>query len=87
MNDLLNALTLLTIFQFPSRGTTISARALTYYPLVGILLGVMLSGAGLLLRLLFPSLVVAALVIGPSGSRDTGRNGRCSGGRWRNRER
>ena len=64
MDDFLNALTLLTVLQIPTRGTTISARALAYYPLVGILIGLVLAGSAWLLHLVFPGPVVAVLAVG-----------------------
>lgn len=62
MNHFLTALALLTIFPL-KRDESISARALAYYPLVGLLIGAVLVGANFLLRLFFPDLVAAALLI------------------------
>lgn len=64
MNDFLVALNLLTILPIPSRETNISARALAFYPLVGLILGAILALFDWLLRLLLPSFVTAALVVG-----------------------
>jgi adenosylcobinamide-GDP ribazoletransferase len=61
MNDLRTALGLLTIF--PIRGQSISARALAYYPLVGLLIGVLLMCTHFLLRLVLPNLAAAALLV------------------------
>jgi adenosylcobinamide-GDP ribazoletransferase len=61
MNDFRTALGLLTIF--PVRYKEISARAFAYYPLVGLLIGALLTVTQLVLRLVLPDLVVAALVI------------------------
>jgi len=62
MNDLRTALGLLTIF--PVRyGERVSARAFAYYPLVGLILGILLSVTYFLLQLALPSLIVAALIV------------------------
>lgn len=61
MNDLRIALGLLTIF--PVRYDQISARALAWYPLVGLLISALLIAAHFLLQLALPNLVVAALVV------------------------
>ena len=61
MNDLRTALGLLTIF--PIRGDKISARALAYYPLVGLLIGALLIAAHFLLRLALPNLSAATLLV------------------------
>jgi adenosylcobinamide-GDP ribazoletransferase len=63
MNDLAAAITLLTIFRFPRRNPQISARAFSYYPLVGLGLGVILAAVDFVLRLALPELVAGALVI------------------------
>jgi adenosylcobinamide-GDP ribazoletransferase len=64
MNDFLTALTLLTIYHSPVRGSSISARAFVYYPLVGLIIGALLTAAHILLRLIVPNLVAASLVVG-----------------------
>ncbi|HZQ07745.1 MAG TPA: adenosylcobinamide-GDP ribazoletransferase [Anaerolineae bacterium] len=61
MNDLLAAVSLLTILPI-RRELNYSARALAYFPLVGALLGAILVLAQYVLRLLFPPLMVAALL-------------------------
>jgi adenosylcobinamide-GDP ribazoletransferase len=63
MNDLLNAAALLTVFRLPPRSSSITARALSYYPLVGFLIGVILAAANFVLRLVLPDLVAGALVV------------------------
>ena len=64
MNDFLVALTLLTVFHLPRRGSNISARAFAYYPLVGLVIGAVLAVASIVLRLIIPNLVAASLVVG-----------------------
>jgi len=61
VNDLLAAVSLLTILPI-RRELNYSARALAYFPLVGALLGAILVLAQYVLRLLFPPLMVAALL-------------------------
>ncbi len=62
MNDLRVAFGLLTVL--PVRyGEEISARAFAYYPLVGLFMGIALVIASFLLKLVFPNLVAAALVV------------------------
>ena len=62
MNVLRTAFALLTVF--PARyAEPVSARALAYYPLVGLLIGLALAAANYLLRRLFPDLLAAALLI------------------------
>jgi adenosylcobinamide-GDP ribazoletransferase len=62
MNDLRTAFGLLTIF--PARyGDDISARALAYYPLVGLFIGLVLTAARFLLRLALPDLLAASLLV------------------------
>jgi adenosylcobinamide-GDP ribazoletransferase len=63
MNDFLTALALLTIIHIPSRGSEISARAFSYYPLIGLGLSLILAAANFLLRLVFPNTVAGALVV------------------------
>ena len=71
MNDFLTAIGLLTIAPVRYR-EPISARAYTYFPLVGLLIGLFLMGANYLLRAVFPNFVAAALLlalwIGASGA-------------------
>ena len=57
------ALSLLTMIPLAPREANISARALAYYPLVGLIIGLTLTAANLLLRLFLPNLVAAALLI------------------------
>ncbi len=62
MNDFFTALALLTIA--PVRfGEKISARAYAYFPLVGLLIGVVLVAAQFLLTRALPNLIAAALVV------------------------
>ncbi len=62
MNDLRVAFGLLTIL--PVRyAEEISARSFAYYPLVGLVIGVVLAVASYLLRLVLPNLVAAALLV------------------------
>lgn len=61
MNDLRTAVGLLTIF--PARFDKISARALAWYPLVGLLIGGLLVAASELARLVLPELVMAVIVV------------------------
>jgi adenosylcobinamide-GDP ribazoletransferase len=63
MNDFLTAVTLLTAFPFRLPGSNISARALAYYPLVGLVIGGLLAVANIVLRLIVPNLVAASLVV------------------------
>lgn len=63
MKDFLSALALLTIYPLRLREVTFSARALAYYPLVGLLMGVALVAAQVSLRLVFPPLIAATLLI------------------------
>jgi adenosylcobinamide-GDP ribazoletransferase len=63
MNDLAAAAALLTIFRFPQRSSQISARAFSYYPIIGFLIGVILAAANYALRIVLPDLVVGALVV------------------------
>jgi adenosylcobinamide-GDP ribazoletransferase len=63
MNDLAAAVALLTIFRFPRRNPQISPHAFSYYPLVGLLIGVILAVANFALRLVLPDLVAGALVV------------------------
>ena len=63
MNDFRTALALLTVLPFAPRNATVSARALAYYPLIGLIIGLALAAANFLLRLFFPALVAAALLI------------------------
>src|SRR6266542_100181 len=62
MNDFFAALALLTILPAP-RDQPISARAFSYFPLVGALLGVILALTLVLARALFNPPVSAALVL------------------------
>lgn len=62
MNDLFAAFALLTAFPI-RRELNFSARALAYFPIVGALLGLVLSLTFDALRSLFPPLVTAALVV------------------------
>ncbi len=63
MDDFRIALSLLTMIPLAPREANISARALAYYPLVGLIIGLVLAAANFLLRLFFPDLVAAALLI------------------------
>ncbi len=63
MKNFLIALMLLTAFPLRLRDANISARALAYYPLVGLLIGIALVAAQVLLRLFFPPLVAATLLV------------------------
>ncbi len=63
MNDLRTALGLLTIFPVHYDASRISARAFAYYPLVGLILGFLLSAAYFLFQLALPNLVVGALLV------------------------
>jgi adenosylcobinamide-GDP ribazoletransferase len=63
MNDFRTALALLTVLPFAPSKSNISARALTYNPLVGLLIGFALTAANYLLRLFFPNLLAAALLV------------------------
>ncbi len=66
LNDLITALTLLTVLPAPSRAATIArplGRSMAWFPAVGLLLGGILVFALWLLRMVFPDLVVAALVL------------------------
>jgi adenosylcobinamide-GDP ribazoletransferase len=63
MDDFRIALSLLTMIPLAPREANISARALAYYPLVGLVIGLVLAAMNLLLRLFFPGLVAAALLI------------------------
>lgn len=63
MNDLRTALGLLTILPVRYDTLQISARALAWYPLVGLLVGAMLVAAYLLLQLALPHLIVAVIVV------------------------
>lgn len=63
MNDFLTAAALLTIFRFSSRSSQISARAFSFYPLIGFGLGVILAAAYFLLHLVLPDLPNGALVV------------------------
>lgn len=64
MTDLRTAFGLLTIL--PVRygdASHISARAFAYYPLVGLVIGMVLVAANFLLRLMLPNLVAGAVVV------------------------
>lgn len=63
MNDLRTALGLLTILPVRYDALQISARALAWYPLVGLLVGAMLVAAHFLLQLALPNLVAAVIVV------------------------
>ena len=63
MNDLRTALGLLTIFPARYDASRISARAMVWYPLVGLLIGAALSAANVLTRLVLPDLAAAVLVV------------------------
>ncbi len=63
MNDFLAALTLLTVLPLRLPGSHVSARALAYYPLVGLVIGGLLAVANSILRLILPDLVAASLVV------------------------
>ena len=68
MKDFLTALTLLTVLpvKLPplQEGETWNGGpALAFYPLVGVVIGALLIGIWLLLRLVFPTLVVSALLV------------------------
>ena len=62
MNDFLTALGLLTIIPVRYR-EPISAGAYAYFPFVGLLVGLFLTGANFLLRAVFPNYVAAALLL------------------------
>lgn len=62
MNALLAAVALLTIVPI-RRALNFNARAFTFFPLVGALIGVVLTTAFLILRLVFPPLVTAAVIV------------------------
>jgi adenosylcobinamide-GDP ribazoletransferase len=62
MNDFLAALALLTIVPI-RRELNFSARAFTYFPLIGALLGLVLGISFLVSRFFFPPLVTAALIV------------------------
>lgn len=62
MSAILAALTLLTIVPI-RREPAFNARALSYFPFVGALIGLVLTVAFVALRLIFPPLVTAALVV------------------------
>lgn len=64
MNDFLAALALLTIVHVSLRGSQFSARALPFYPLIGLVIGALLIAALFALRLVMPVLPTAALVVG-----------------------
>ncbi|MDO8672795.1 MAG: adenosylcobinamide-GDP ribazoletransferase, partial [Dehalococcoidia bacterium] len=70
----LTALTFLTAIPVPrwldksktaplSGGADVFARSVPYFPLVGLILGLILVGLDFLLRLAFPPLVVSALLV------------------------
>ena len=61
MNDLRTAFGLLTIF--PVRYNEISARAFAYYPLIGLVIGMILVAAHFLFRLALPNLVAAVIIV------------------------
>lgn len=61
MNDLRTAFGLLTIFRV--RYGDISARAFAWYPIVGLVIGAILTTAQFLFRLVLPNLVAAVLVV------------------------
>ena len=63
MDDLWIALALLTILPFAPRQANVSVRALAYYPFVGVIIGLVLAAANFLLRLVFPDLLAATLLI------------------------
>lgn len=63
MNDFLAALSLLTIFHLSAHGSNISARALSYFPLIGLAIGLLLTAAGLALHAIFPDFLTAALLV------------------------
>lgn len=63
MNDFRTALSLLTVFRLSARSSPITARAFSFYPLVGFLLGVLLTAASYVLRRFLPDLVAGALVV------------------------
>ncbi len=63
MNDFRTALALLTILPIAPRVANVSVRALAYYPLIGLIIGLALATANYLLRLLFPDLLAAVLLI------------------------
>lgn len=62
MNSLLAALALLTILPV-RRALDFSARAFSFFPIVGALIGLVLTFSFLVFRLIFPPLVVAALTV------------------------
>ena len=62
MNDFLTVLGLLTIIPVRYR-EPISAGAYAYFPFVGLLVGLFLTGANFLLRAVFPNYVAAALLL------------------------
>src|SRR5919109_1456792 len=63
MNDLRTALGLLTILPVCYDAQRISARALAWYPLIGLLMGVVLVAARELTRFVLPDLVATVLVV------------------------
>ncbi len=63
MNDFRVALGLLTIFPVRYDTLHISARALAWYPLVGLLVGIILTAAQFSLRLVLPDLIVAVFIV------------------------
>jgi adenosylcobinamide-GDP ribazoletransferase len=63
MHTLRSAVALLTILPVRAGAAHVPARALPCYPLVGLLLGLLLAGAGTGLRWLFPNAVTAVLLV------------------------
>ena len=63
--DFLEAIRFLTIIPVPaSRATPAGlARSMPYFPLVGLIIGLILGGLWLALRLVFPQIVVGALLV------------------------
>lgn len=61
MNDLRTAFAFLTIF--PLGYKDISARVFAYYPLVGLVIGILLAAAHFVFRLALPNLVAAVLTV------------------------
>lgn len=63
MNNFKSALGLLTIAPVDLTQVGISARALAWYPVIGLLIGVLLVVSNLILRSVFTTLVASALVV------------------------
>lgn len=63
MNDFLTALALLTILHVSPRGSKFSARAVSFYPVIGLLIGLLLIAAAFVLRYVFPVFLGAVLLV------------------------